>query len=72
MFTNVMVFDLPKNVSAVAVHPGWVHSNMSPAGNLEPAEAAAKIYQIVANWDPKTNGQFVGNDGSRVPWIVEH
>jgi NAD(P)-dependent dehydrogenase (short-subunit alcohol dehydrogenase family) len=64
MMTKVMAFDLPKNVSVVAVHPGGVRTNMNPGGSLEPARAASKIYRIIENWDPKLNGRFVRNDGS--------
>jgi NAD(P)-dependent dehydrogenase (short-subunit alcohol dehydrogenase family) len=64
MVTKVLVFDLPKNVNVVAVHPGWVRSNMSPVGTLQPDQAAAKIYKIIADWNPKMNGRFVHNDGS--------
>jgi NAD(P)-dependent dehydrogenase (short-subunit alcohol dehydrogenase family) len=67
MLSKVLVFDLPKNVHVVAVHPGSVHTNMNPNGTLEPAQAAAKIYQIIENWDPELNGRFVYNDGSIYP-----
>jgi len=64
MLTKVMVFDLPKNVSVLAVHPGGVHTNMNPNGSLQPRQAAAKIHRIIQNWGLKLNGQFVYNDGS--------
>jgi NAD(P)-dependent dehydrogenase (short-subunit alcohol dehydrogenase family) len=67
MLTKVLVFDMPKNVSVMAVHPGGVRTNMNPNGSLEPVQAAAKIYGIIRNWDPKLNGQFVHNDGSIYP-----
>jgi NAD(P)-dependent dehydrogenase (short-subunit alcohol dehydrogenase family) len=67
MLSKVLVFDLPKNVSVVAVHPGGVNTNMNPNGRLEPQQAAAKICQIIENWEPKLNGQFVHNDGSIYP-----
>lgn len=64
MMTKVAQFDLPKNVSIIAVHPGGVHTNMNPGGQLEPVEAAAKICEIIAQWRPELNGQFVNNDGT--------
>lgn len=67
MLNKVLVFDLPRNVSVVAVHPGSVNTNMNPNGSLKPVEAAQKICQIIAKWNPKLNGQFVRNDGSIYP-----
>lgn len=67
MSTKAMLFDLPNNVSVIAVHPGGVHTDMNPAGSLEPEEAASRIYEIVQNWDSKLNGNFVKNDGALYP-----
>jgi NAD(P)-dependent dehydrogenase (short-subunit alcohol dehydrogenase family) len=65
MFTKALLFDLPKNVAVIAVHPGGVRTDMNPNGVLEPREAAENIYQIVQNWQPQMNGLFVHNDGSK-------
>ena len=67
MLSKVLVFDLPKNVSVVAVHPGGVRTNMNPNGAFEPKQAATKIHKIIENWDPELNGKYVYNDGSLHP-----
>lgn len=64
MFTKSLIVDLPKNVYVAAVHPGGVHTKINPKGDLEPREAASKIYKIVENWKPEFNGAFLNNDGS--------
>ena len=64
MFTQCLLFDLPKNVSTFAVHPGWVKTDLNPHGVITPAESAQKVLGILDMWKPTMNGTFLDNDGS--------
>lgn len=64
MFTRCLLADLPSNISVFAVHPGWVHTDMSPQGPIEPTDAASRVLGILKSWRPELNGQFLNNDGS--------
>jgi NAD(P)-dependent dehydrogenase (short-subunit alcohol dehydrogenase family) len=67
MFTQCLLFDLPKNISTFAVHPGWVKTDLNPYGVISPAESAQKILHILAMWKPALNGAYLDTDGSLFP-----
>jgi NAD(P)-dependent dehydrogenase (short-subunit alcohol dehydrogenase family) len=70
MFTRCLLFDLPKNISTFAVHPGWVKTDMNPKGDLEPMQAATNILAILQHWSPELNGQFLNYNGA--PFDTHH
>ncbi len=56
-------------VSVIAMHPGWIRSEMGgPSADLEPAEAAASIVSVVDNVGIDQSGSFLRWDGSVHPW----
>lgn len=67
MFTQCLLFDLPKNVSTFAVHPGWVKTDLNPNGVISPTESAQKILHILDAWKPTMNGGYLDTDGSVFP-----
>ena len=59
----------PKGVCVIALHPGWLRSDMGgPKASLEPAEAAASIVTLVDGLTLEQSGSFLRWDGSVHPW----
>jgi NAD(P)-dependent dehydrogenase (short-subunit alcohol dehydrogenase family) len=59
----------PDGVSVIALHPGWVRSDMGgPSATLEPATAAAGILALVDKLTIDETGSFFQWDGSIHPW----
>ncbi|MEP7203682.1 MAG: SDR family oxidoreductase [Ilumatobacteraceae bacterium] len=56
-------------VSVIALHPGWVRSDMGgPSATLDPADAAAEIVGLVDKLTIEQTGSFFQWDGSIHPW----
>ena len=59
----------PLGVSVIALHPGWVRSDMGgPGADLEPSEAAASIADVIDAVTIEQTGSFLKWDGSIHPW----
>ena len=59
----------PAGVTVIALHPGWVRSDMGgPRATLEPADAAASIVGVVAHLTIEHTGSFLQWDGTVHPW----
>lgn len=53
----------------VALHPGWVRTDMGGAGaDLDVATSAADIRRLLAGLTPSDNGGFFNHDGQAIPW----
>jgi NAD(P)-dependent dehydrogenase (short-subunit alcohol dehydrogenase family) len=53
----------------VAVHPGWVRTDMGgPNGQLDVDDSAADLRRLIAGLGPADNGSFRNHDGSRLDW----
>jgi NAD(P)-dependent dehydrogenase (short-subunit alcohol dehydrogenase family) len=53
----------------VALHPGWVQTDMGGAGAAIPVErSVADLRATVAALTPADNGRFLNHDGSPLPW----
>jgi NAD(P)-dependent dehydrogenase (short-subunit alcohol dehydrogenase family) len=53
----------------VALHPGWVRTDMGGAGaDLDVADSAAGIRRVLAGLQPQDNGGFFAWDGARLNW----
>ena len=58
-----------EGVTAVALHPGWVRTDMGGAGAaLEPEESVAAMRKVIAGLSQGDNGRFINYDGSPIPW----
>ena len=59
----------PAGVTVIALHPGWVRSDMGgPRATLEPADAAASIAGMVDHLTIVHTGSFLQWDGTVHPW----
>jgi NAD(P)-dependent dehydrogenase (short-subunit alcohol dehydrogenase family) len=54
---------------SVALHPGWVRTDMGGAGaTLSPEQSAAGIFATMAKLTKQDNGTFYNYDGNRLSW----
>ena len=53
----------------VALHPGWVRTDMGgPGADLSVADSAAGLRRVLAGLTPEAHGGFFDHDGQRLPW----
>ncbi len=53
----------------VALHPGWVRTDMGGAGaDLDVADSARDLRRILAALTPAQHGQFLNHDGQPLAW----
>jgi NAD(P)-dependent dehydrogenase (short-subunit alcohol dehydrogenase family) len=58
-----------KGIVTVAVHPGWVRTDMGgPHAALSPEESVRQLRALIARLKPGDNGGFFNHDGSPIPW----
>jgi NAD(P)-dependent dehydrogenase (short-subunit alcohol dehydrogenase family) len=72
MYIRCAQHDFPE-ICCVALHPGWVQTNMGGAqAPLTPEQSASSLRQtlnrILEQRDPKHRGAFLNHDGSTLPW----
>ena len=54
---------------AVALHPGWVQTDMGgPDANLSPEESVGGILKTLAGLAPGDTGGYFNYDGTRLDW----
>ena len=59
----------PSGVSVVAIHPGWVRTDMGgPRAPLSPDESAAKVAAVIAKLSLSDSGKFLNYRGETMPW----
>ena len=61
------------DVTVLAIHPGWVQTDMGgAAAPLTPEQSASSLRQtlshVLEQRDPKHRGAFLNHDGSTLPW----
>lgn len=55
--------------TCVALHPGWVRTDMGGAGaDLTPEQSISDLRRTVAGLSARDNGGFFNHDGSPIPW----
>ena len=53
----------------VALHPGWVRTDMGGAGaDLDVAASVAAMRRMLAALTPAGHGAFFDHDGTPIPW----
>ena len=56
-------------VTVLAIHPGWVKTDMGGKdAPVTPEESAKGIYNILTKADKSTTGKFLDFQGNELPW----
>ncbi|MFN3415066.1 MAG: SDR family oxidoreductase [Caldimonas sp.] len=59
----------PRGITCVAVHPGWVRTDMGgPNASLAPEDSVAGLRKLLARLTPDDNGHFLHHDGTPIAW----
>lgn len=59
----------PQGFVCVALHPGWVRTDMGgPNATLSISDSASSLIKVLDRLSPAENGQFLNYDGSPIPW----
>jgi NAD(P)-dependent dehydrogenase (short-subunit alcohol dehydrogenase family) len=70
MLTRALAYDLRREgITVVAIHPGWVRTDMGGAGaTLAPEEAARRIREMVDGLSAEDAARFMQVGGGDLPW----
>ncbi|MFL6660370.1 MAG: SDR family oxidoreductase [Massilia sp.] len=69
VLTDAAIAYGPQGATCVALHPGWVKTDMGgPGAELEIATSVTAIRATLAALDHSANGSFLEHDGTPVPW----
>jgi NAD(P)-dependent dehydrogenase (short-subunit alcohol dehydrogenase family) len=59
----------PRGVVAIAMHPGWVRTDMGGAGaDIDPETSVAGMRGVIERAGSRDNGRFFDYTGKEVPW----
>jgi len=70
MVTKSLSIDLrPSGITAVALHPGWVKTDMGgPSALISVETSVSGMRQVLARITPADSGKFIAYDGLEIPW----
>lgn len=65
-----LALDLNRHaIIAVAVHPGWVRTDMGgPSASIDAPTSIAAMRKLIAGLTRAQSGRFVNYDGTELPW----
>ena len=59
----------PRGIIVVALHPGWVRTDMGGAGApVEPADSVRGLRKVIAGLGPADSGRLLSHEGATIPW----
>jgi NAD(P)-dependent dehydrogenase (short-subunit alcohol dehydrogenase family) len=70
MLTRALALDLDsEGIIVVAIHPGWVRTDMGGSGApLAPSESVRGVLDVADDLSSEDSGGFYRYDGHRAPW----
>ena len=70
MYTRALAFDPEtEGITVIAVHPGWVRTDMGGLeAPLSASDSAAGILNVIDTLTPEDNGKFYTWEGKEYPW----
>jgi NAD(P)-dependent dehydrogenase (short-subunit alcohol dehydrogenase family) len=70
MATRLLAHALaPRGITVVALHPGWVQTEMGGEGaTLPPAQAVTGLLRVLDGLTPTRSGAFLDWRGETIPW----
>ena len=70
MFTSSLAAELgPDGFTCLALHPGWVRTDMGGANaTLSPEESVSSMRAVIGELTTDDNGRYLGYDGTEVAW----
>jgi NAD(P)-dependent dehydrogenase (short-subunit alcohol dehydrogenase family) len=68
MFNKSLSKEFP-HLTCLALHPGWVKTDMGGAGAaITPEESARGLFEVIVKSKPSQSGQFFNFRGQSLPW----
>ena len=59
----------PKGFTVIAVHPGWVQTDMGgPNALIDTKTSVSGLIEVIQNLKGSDNGKFLNYDGQIIPW----
>ncbi|MBO9715789.1 MAG: SDR family oxidoreductase [Pseudoxanthomonas sp.] len=59
----------PRGIRVVALHPGWVRTDMGgPQATVSAGDAVAALLRVIDGLGPDDSGVFLDSNGQSVPW----
>lgn len=70
MLSRCMAVDLePDGILCVAIHPGWVRTDMGGSqAPLSPEESISAVLSVIGGLTEKDHGSFLNFNGEQLPW----
>lgn len=58
-----------RGIIVVALHPGWVRTDMGGEGApLSPEQSVRGLRKVIAGLTPEDSGKFFSHEGTTIPW----